>query len=230
MRRFTDTRPPVVVASARCVRLTLGMLVLAGGLAAGLGACSRGTDKPATPAPAAPGATASKTAESARQHLEQTTTAAVRTQASHATVDIRFALPKNPEAGAAFPLELSVLPGEPTPTLKLEVQPADGLVLAPVAVPLSYDQVERGSVISVPLELTAAKDGVYLVRVVATEASPTGADSATFTIPVAVNPKALAAQLAAQAAAQEASKAAANGAAPAAPKAPPALGSQTPKK
>ena len=227
MRRFREPVLPAAVAALSSAHRAVLVLAAAGLLAA----CNRGGDTVTAAAPAAPGAAAASTAESARRKLEQSTTAAVRTQASHATVEIRFALPKAPEPGAAFPLELSVLPGEPTPTLKIEVQPADGLALSPVTAPLSYDQVERGSVISVPLELTAAKDGVYLVRVLATEASPTGADSATFTIPVAVNPKALAARLAAQTAAQEAAKAAAAGApATAAPKAAAALDPQKPKK
>jgi hypothetical protein len=201
-------RNPAPKTPAAAARLAASALVLVAAAIA-LTACGGGKDARESGAADTPGSAAATGAQGAREKLEQTTTAAVRTQAGHATIDLRFRLPKAPEAGVAFPLELAVLPGEPTPTLKLEIQPAEGLVLTPVAVPLSYDQVERSSVISVPIELTAAKDGVYLVQVIATEASPTGADSATFQIPVAVNPKALVTALTAQAAAQEAAKAAA---------------------
>lgn len=157
---------------------------------AGLAACSGGS-KPVQPTISA-AAQKSAAADNARRKLEQTMTAGVRGGTGRSNVDMRFSVEPSPVVGQPFKVTVAILPNEGAPALKIEVEPVDGLVLAPITAPTSFEKVEPGSAYTVPLEFTASAPGVVLITVLATEASPTGSDTVSYSFPVVVDIAALA--------------------------------------
>ena len=161
------------------------MLAVAVGLSMQAG-CGDGAKGPAAGAGDAAVAAKSATAESARKKLEASSTAGVRADQGLAQIEMRFSVDVNPTPGEPFHVTVTVMPQISAPTLKVEVPAFDGLELAPITVPTVYDKVEPGAMYSIPLEFRAATPGVKIVTVVATEQSPTGSDSATYSVPVIV--------------------------------------------
>ncbi len=154
--------------------------------------CGDGAKKGPASGPVDSGAAnRSATAESARKKLEAATTAGVRADQGQAQIEMRFSVDGNPLPGEPFKVTVTVMPGISAPTLKVEVPTVEGMELAPISVPTVYDKVEPGALYSIPLEFRAASPGVKIVTVVATEQSPTGSDSATYSFPVIVGAAAL---------------------------------------
>lgn len=148
-------------------------------------------------------------ADQARGKLEHSTTAGVRMDHNRGPVEMRFALTDAPVAGEPFTVTVSIVASESAATLKVDVATVDGLELHPPTVPLVYDKVEPGMVYTIPLEFVGNEAGIRVVTLTASEPSPSGTDSATFSFPVIVG-------------AAPAAQADAPGGAPAAPVAAPA--------
>ena len=154
--------------------------------------CGDGGHKKAGPEASGAAARKSSASDNALKKLVQTTTAGVRADTGHAAIEMRFSVAPDPQPGQPFRVTVSVLPSESAPTLTVSVPPSEGLKLEPVTAQLTFDKVEPGAIYTIPLDYTAANAGVQIVTVTATEASPTGSDSATYSFPVVVGAKSLA--------------------------------------
>ena len=160
-------------------------------LVATIAGCGGGAGNAAKRA-AATAASTTNTASDPRRRLELATTPGVRAEGGHAAVEMRFGVEKNPLPGEPFRVTIALLPGEGAPTLKVDVPPSDGLEMSPITAPTVFDKVEPGAIYTVPVEFRSATVGVRIITVIATEATPTGADTATYTFPVIVGADALA--------------------------------------
>jgi len=167
-------------------------VVLATALATQAG-CGNGRKNAAAKAGTAQASQSGPAADQARRRLEATSTPGVRAEGGHAAIEMRFAVDHNPNPGEPFRVTVFVIAGDGAPTLKVDVPASEGLELAPVSVPTTFDRVEKGAIYTIPLDFTAAAVGVKIVTVVASEASPTGSDSATYSFPVIVGSSAIAA-------------------------------------
>ncbi len=103
-----------------------------------------------------------------------------------APVEVRFDLASVPRAGQPFEVEIAVLPQAPSPVLRIDVLPGDGMAVDTIDGPLSVEKVQAGGLARLFVKMSSAQAGTHVLGIKVTLEQPGGAESREFAFPVVV--------------------------------------------
>ena len=163
--------------------LALAALLLAGCHRGG-GDAASASGKPAAKKAPLPAPEAS--VDPAVIEANRTMASGVPIGSSSAPLEVRFDLASVPRPGAAFEIDVAVLPGAPAPVLRLEVTGGEGLAILDPDGFVSFEKVQAGTVTRLKIRASSATAGTRLVQVRATLELPGGPESRVFAFPVVI--------------------------------------------